>query len=126
MAITHGKPSRKPSGALLRSHRKKRAYETGSTPTLPRLGEKKLKYVRMLGGTYKQRLLQVNKINVVDPKTKKCFIAVAKNVVENPANRYYVRRNVLTKGTVVVTDKGKVKITSRPGQVGTVNGVLVG
>ncbi|MFH1511592.1 MAG: 30S ribosomal protein S8e, partial [Candidatus Woesearchaeota archaeon] len=33
--------------------------------------------------------------------------------------------NIITKGTIVDTDKGKVRITSRPGQDGTLNGVLV-
>ena len=32
------------------------------------------------------------------------------------ANRHYVRRNILTKGTVITTDKGNAVITSRPGQ----------
>jgi small subunit ribosomal protein S8e len=31
----------------------------------------------------------------------------------------------MTKGAVVETAKGKVKITSRPGQVGVLQGVLV-
>ena len=46
-------------------------------------------------------------------------------VVDNPANRNFVKRNIMTKGTVVETDKGKVRITSRPGQEGSLNGVLV-
>jgi len=47
------------------------------------------------------------------------------NVTENFANPNLVRRNILTKGTVVETKLGKVKITSRPGQEGTVNGKLL-
>ena len=37
----------------------------------------------------------------------------------------YVRRNIITKGAIVKTEAGLVKITSRPGQDGTLNGILV-
>ena len=47
------------------------------------------------------------------------------NVVENPANPHLVRRNIITKGCVVETKLGKAKVTSRPGQEGSVNGVLI-
>jgi small subunit ribosomal protein S8e len=45
--------------------------------------------------------------------------------VENPANKNYIRRNILTRGAVVMTELGKAKITSRPGQDGEVNAILV-
>ena len=61
----------------------------------------------------------------MNPKTKKSQKAELKTVVESPANRNFVRRNIITKGSVVETSLGKVKITSRPGQEGTLNGVLV-
>jgi len=32
---------------------------------------------------------------------------------------------ILTKGAIVETELGKVKITSRPGQDGVLNGVLI-
>ena len=31
----------------------------------------------------------------------------------------------MTKGTIIETEKGKAKITSRPGQEGSINAVLV-
>ncbi len=46
-------------------------------------------------------------------------------VLENPANPNYVQRNILTKGAIISTEKGKAKITSRPGQDGVVNAVLI-
>ncbi|MBW3022802.1 30S ribosomal protein S8e, partial [Candidatus Woesearchaeota archaeon] len=51
--------------------------------------------------------------------------AKIKTVADSPANKHYVRRNIITKGAIVETDKGKAKITSRPGQDGTVNAVLI-
>ena len=51
--------------------------------------------------------------------------AKIKNVLETPSNRFLARQNVLTKGTIVDTDLGKVKITNRPTQEGVVNGILL-
>jgi len=70
-------------------------------------------------------LLSTDTANLFDPKTKKYEQIKIKEVVENPANRHFVRRNIMTKGTVIETEKGKAKITSRPGQDGNVNAVLI-
>lgn len=123
MAISQLRSRRKPSGALYRLYRKKRKYELGRDPTFTKLGNRKIKDERVLGGNIKFRLLNIDYVNVADKdKTKKVKI---KNVIENPANRHFVRRNIITKGTIVDTEIGKVKITSRPGQEGSLNGVLV-
>ncbi|RLF79472.1 30S ribosomal protein S8e, partial [Thermococci archaeon] len=42
-----------------------------------------------------------------------------------PANRQYVRRNIITKGAIIQTEIGKAIVTSRPGQDGVVNAVLI-
>jgi small subunit ribosomal protein S8e len=47
------------------------------------------------------------------------------SVVENQANPHFVRRNIVTKGAVVETELGRVRITSRTGQDGVVNAVLI-
>jgi len=36
-----------------------------------------------------------------------------------------VRMNVITKGAIIETDKGNVKVTNRPGQEGHVQGILI-
>ena len=63
--------------------------------------------------------------NLYDPKSKTYKKAKIINEIENPANRNFIRRNILTRGAVVETDAGKARITSRPGQDGVVNAVLV-
>lgn len=125
MAISQRKSKQSPSGAKYKSNRKKKQYELGRSPTLTKLAAMKRKTVRVLGGNSKSRLLTADQVNVMDPKTKKSVKTKILNVVGNPANRFFVRRNILTKGTVVDTEKGKARITSRPGQEGTVNAVLV-
>lgn len=48
-----------------------------------------------------------------------------KDVVESAANRHYAREDIITKGTVIETEAGKARVTSRPGQDGVVNAVLI-
>lgn len=124
MARSRFRSKRKPSGGRYHSARGKKKYELARLPTLTHLGEKKVKPLRTRGGPSKRILLSIKEVNVTDKqgKTQKTEIL---NVIENPANPNLVRRNIITKGAIVETKLGKVRITSRPGQEGSLNGVLV-
>ncbi len=124
MARSTLKSKRKPSGGRYKPATKRLA-NLARDPTATKLGETKKRQIRARGGHTKTVLLTVNKINVMNPKTKKSQVTEIKTTMENPANRNFVKRNILTKGAIVDTKLGKVKITSRPGQEGTLNGVLV-
>ncbi len=125
MAIAQTRSFRKVSGGRYRKCRKKKAYELGSQPTFPKLGKLKKKKSKVLAGKFKTRILATDTVNAYNPKTKKYEKLTIKNVIENPANRHFVRRNIITKGTIVETDKGKARITSRPGQEGTLNAIMI-
>jgi len=125
MAISQARSNRSPTGSRYKNTKSKRQFESGNAPVMPKIGEKKAKSVRTLGGARKRILLKADTINIINPKTKKAVKAKIKNVVSNDANRNYVRANILTKGTVVETDKGQARVTNRPGQEGTVNGILI-
>ncbi len=122
--ITQNRPRRKASGGRYRSYRKKRLYEAGNLPTDTKLGNFKTKTTKGKYALYKTRVVSTDKVNVAlkDGKSK---VVKIESILENPANREYVRRNIITKGAIVKTELGKVKITSRPGQDGTVNGILI-
>lgn len=120
-----GKSIRKLTGGRHRMSRGKRKFELGREITQPILGPTSRKIVREMGNGLKVKVLKENVINVTDPKSGKTQKVSMKTVSANPANKNYVRRNILTKGAVVETDSGKVKITSRPGQDGVVNAVLL-
>lgn len=92
---------------------------------MTKIGERKIKIVRTRGGNKKVKVAADKKINVADPKTNEVKPAKIISVVENPANPHLVRRNIITKGAIVETDLGKVRVTSRPGQDGVINGVLI-
>lgn len=124
MAIQKTRPKRTITGGRYKSYRKKRVYELGSLPVLTKLASTRRISSRGVGGNIKRKILSTNVINVMG-KDGKCFQANVNTVTDSPANKHFIRRNILTKGSVVATDKGNVKITSRPGQVGTLNGVLI-
>ncbi|MBW2972963.1 30S ribosomal protein S8e [Candidatus Woesearchaeota archaeon] len=127
MAISQrGRQSKKVSGGTYKSPRAKKKYELGRVPTNTSIAEKDArKELRGMGGNKKTILLNASTVNLFNPKTKKFEKAKLAKVTECPANLNYVRRNILTKGTIVETDKGKARLTSRPGQNGSLNAVLI-
>lgn len=125
VVIQRGRIGRKPTGGMYKIARKKTKYEIGRQPTLTKIGEQNVKVIKTKGGGIKAKVLVANVANVLDPKTKKYTKSAIKTVAECPANRHFVRRNIIVKGAVITTDIGKAKVTSRPGQDGTVNAVLI-
>ena len=57
--------------------------------------------------------------------TKKYSKLKILNIIDNKANRHFVRRNIITKGAIIKTEKGNARVNSRPGQEGSINAVLV-
>ena len=123
--LSQHRSKRKLTGGRYKSFRKKRKCDMARGATLTKVGKTRLKIIRTKGHDKKQKLLSCDVVNLLDPKTKKYSKVKIKTVLENPANRHYVRRNIITKGTIIDTDKGKARVTSRPGQTGTVNAVLI-
>ena len=125
MVVIQHRSKRKQTGGRYHSARGKRRYEMGRLPTLTKLEKTKRIAIQTKGGNKKTRLLTSNTANLLDTKTNKHIKAAIENVVETPANRHFARRNIITKGTIIQTDKGKAKVTSRPGQDGIINAVLI-
>ncbi len=73
----------------------------------------------------KIRLLRASYANVSNLSTGKTIKTEILRVIRNPANVDYNRRGVITKGTIIETPLGTARITSRPGQDGLVNAVLL-
>ena len=126
MAQWQGRSKRKPSGGRIRSARNKRKFEIGSEPTSTLVGKENRKLYREFGGGRKARLMGAAVANVYIPEEKKVIKSKIVTVKENAANPHFVQRNILTKGAILKTEIGLVKVTSRPGQDGVVNGILVG
>lgn len=120
-----GKSKRTFTGARRINSRGKRKSELGREPADPNISEIRQKLVDTMGGNRKVRLLRCNMANVTDPADNTTRQVSIETVVDNTANQHYVRRNILTKGAIIRTANGKARITSRPGQNGVVNAVLI-
>jgi small subunit ribosomal protein S8e len=120
-----GKSRRKITGGLRRPARKKRLSEIGREKLFTSLGKEKAFKIRTRGGNSKMRLVHSQKANAVDPKTGKVQSTTITTVLENSANRNYVQRNIFNKGAIVQTELGNARVSSRPGQDGVVNVVLL-
>lgn len=126
MSVWHGdSQKKKPSGGRKRSYRKKRRFERGSFPTETTLGERKLKKIRRRGGNLKTRAFSEKQASISNPATGKTEKTEILRVVQNPASIDYDRRGVITKGTIIETKLGLARVTSRPGQHGLINAILM-
>ncbi len=125
MVIIQTRSKRKATGGRYLQNKKKKLADMGRDPTFTMIGERRLTKIRGKAAFIKNRLLRTKKANVLDQKTKKYTVLEIEDVLENTANRNYVRRDIITKGTIIKTKSGNAKVTSRPAQDGTVNAVLV-
>lgn len=119
----HSGSTRKRTGGRLTPSRNRRKHEIGRQPAETQLGEPRLKTISVRGNGSKTRALATDVANVTsDGETVQTTIT---DVVENPANPNYVRRNIITKGAVIETEEGPARVTSRPGQTGQVDAVAI-
>lgn len=118
------KKGKKISGGKYIQQRKKKKNERTGQKKIVKLAEsEKRKTIRVMGGLLKTFFLRAKFVNIqTKGKTKRTEI---KNVISTPSNRFLARQNVITKGTIVETDLGNVRITSRPTQEGAINGILI-
>jgi small subunit ribosomal protein S8e len=122
-----GRSRRKRTGGRLKPLRKKTRHQLGREPAETTVGEPRFRTVDSRGNETKTRALSTNVAQVADGGDT--ISAEILNVVENPSNINYVRRNIVTKGAIIVVDvdgeERRARVTSRPGQVGQVSAVLV-
>jgi small subunit ribosomal protein S8e len=122
----HGNSDRKTSGSggkVRNTHINKRA-EMGGPFTATKVGEKDDRVLRRgRGGNTKIKLKKAAYVNVLTEEgMRKVKI---RTVTETPDNRHHARQNIITKGAVIDTEIGKVRVTNRVGQDGVVNGVPI-
>ncbi len=127
MGVYQWRDHKKPTGGKKNWYykvKRKYAYGRHFTPAIVH-GEEERKKIRVRGGNIKIRVRRVAYAVVSDPKTGKAVKARILRVLETPANREYARRQIIVKGAIIETSEGKARVTSRPGQDGIVNAVLL-
>ena len=118
-----GRSARKRTGGRLKHASKKKRHELGREPAETTVGEPRFQIIDSRGTEDKLRALSTNIAQLADGgETTEVEI---EDVVENPANVNYARRNIITKGAIIETSGGQARVTSRPGQVGQVNAVAL-
>ena len=117
---------RKLTGGKKRAYRSKKKYEAGGYPAETILGEPKRKIQRTLGGKNKIKALTDKFASVTNPQNGATEKSQIVRVVRNGANVDYNRRGVITKGAEIETALGLAKVTSRPGNDGVINAILIG
>ena len=125
MALWQGKSRRKPTGGRRVPSAGKRKFEIGREKQYTKLGAQSLKQNRGAGGNVKVGMLAAEFANVVDKKTNTVKKVKIVNVKANPADPNYIQRNILNKGATIETEIGDAIVTSRPGQDGAVNAILL-
>ena len=125
LARSSEKSRRKYTGKKYKHFHKKRKRNLERPPINAQIGIEKKKKQRTLGGNYKLKLFSSNFINVTDLNTNKTSKVKILKFESNAASKDINRRHVLTKGAIIETELGRVKISSRPGQHGILNGILI-
>ncbi len=125
MARSQARSKRRYTGKKYKHFRKKRKRELERPPIETEIGGEKKKQQRVFGGSLKLKLFSASYLNVTDPNTNKTKKVKILRFESNEASKDLNRRHILTKGAIVDTELGKAKITSRPGQHGVLNAVLV-
>jgi len=111
------------SGGRRGKYRDKKLAQMGGEFSSTKVADEPRKETkRKRGGTTRVKPKRCAFVNVVvSGKSQKVKI---EGVIESH-NPHYARQNIITKGAVLNTSLGKVKVTNRVGQDGIVNGVLV-
>jgi len=125
MALWQGKSKKKPTGGRLVLSRGKRKFEITREKQYTKVGKQSLKHYRRRGAMTKTCMLLAEYANVVDKKTNTVKKAKILGVKVNPADPNYVQRNIVNKGARISTELGEAIVTSRPGQDGAINAVLI-
>ena len=90
-------------------HKKKRQYEAGRPAANTKLGETRIRKVRVRGGKNKYRALRLNTGNFNwQSESTTCKTKIL-NVVYNASNNELVRTNTLVKNTIVRIDSAPFK-----------------
>jgi len=122
----HGSSRRKTSGSggKVRMSSGIKLYEIGGSFTATKASDKEVRVgKRGRGGSVKQKLKKAAFVNVLTEEgMRKVKI---RTVTETPDNRHHARQKIITKGAILDTEIGKVRVTNRVGQDGVVNGVPI-
>jgi len=95
---------RRLTGGRRQQHRKKRKFELGRPPAMTKIGERRVRTVRCMGGNLKFRALRLDAGNFswgTETTTRKVRVL---DVTYNASNNELVRTKTLVKGAIILID----------------------
>ena len=92
------------TGGVMPIHQKKKAYEKGRPMASTKIGEKRIKKIRVRGGNYKFRALRLNQGNFVWQSETAVFKTKIISVAFHPSDPEFVRTNTVVKSSIVKID----------------------
>ncbi len=97
------------TGGVVAIHQKKRAFEKGRPSAQTKIGEKRIRKLRVRGGNFKFRALRLNTGNFI--WQSEGFVAKTKinSVAYHPSNQEFVRTNTLVKRSIIRIDSQPFK-----------------
>jgi small subunit ribosomal protein S8e len=114
----------KGTGGKRGRHSDRKLRYIGGIFTATKVGKEDVRRLKSVRGNAMKVKLRVARFANVLTKEGMKRVAI-KNVLETPDNRHHARQNIITKGAILDTEVGKVKVTNRVGQDGVVNGRLL-
>ncbi len=127
LSFYQGRDSKKPTGGYrARPYKVKRKALGGGPPINATLSDNESRnVVRVFGGNVKVKAVNVQYANLYIPKENKAVKVKILRILDTPANREFVKRDIIVKGSIIETERGRAIVTSRPGQDGIVNAILL-
>lgn len=116
---------RKLTGGRKVAMRGRRKFEIDRYPNEAVVGVTQIVTRRIRGNNVKAAFKTAEYANLIDQEAKKVTKSKILRVTENPANRDYERRGVISKGALIETEGGPARVVSRPGQDAVVNAILI-
>jgi small subunit ribosomal protein S8e len=116
---------RKLTGGVKVPNRGRRAYEQHGYAIETKVKKDMRKVKKVKGGGLKVKCLSTQYANVLDLASKQTKKVKINRLKTNPASKDLTRKGVITKGAILETELGDAKVTSRPGQDGIVNAILL-
>ena len=116
---------KKKTGGRRTQSRGRRIFQIDRYAAESQIGKEQKRIKPIRGTGIKIASITAEYANVSDKTTKKIIRSKIIKTIKNKSNRDYERRGVLTKGSTIETEHGIATITSRPGQDGVINCILV-
>jgi small subunit ribosomal protein S8e len=116
---------RKFTGGKKVASRGRRKYEVDRYPNEATIGTIDIVTRKVRGGSTKAAFKTADFANITDPNSNKTIRSKILRVTKNFANKDYERRGVISKGALIETEAGLARVSSRPGQHGIVNAIII-